>query len=156
MSNNFANYWAISKYLGFSLIATSSCNRTLVSVVPDAAPTALKGHPINSSSIHISWEGIPPSPFKEQLLGYRIKYRRRESLSFNEVNVTSNTTKAVLSRLDPMTKYEITVNGFNEVGHGPSGKVLVVRTLQSGKLAIMTSSVCCIYCRCTRVNFETA
>ena len=55
-----------------------------------------------------------------------------------------------------MTKYEITVNGFNEVGHGPSGKVLVVRTLQSGKLAIITSSLCCIYCRCTRVNLETA
>ena len=156
MLNNTTNYWPISEYLSFSLIATSSRNRTLVSPVPDAAPTWLKGHPMNSSSIHISWEGIPPSPFKEKLLGYRIKYRRHENLSFNEVSVTSNVTKALLSRLDPMRKYEITVNGFNEVGHGPSGKFLVVRTLQSGKLAIMTSSLCCIYCRCTRVNLETA
>ena len=155
MSKNTANYWPISEYLGFSLIATSSRNRSFVSPVP-GAPTWLKGHPINSSSIHISWEGIPSSPFKEKLLGYRIKYRRHENLSFNEVNVTSNASKAVLSRLDPMTKYEITVNGFNEVGHGPSGKVLVVRTLQSGKLAIMTSSFRCIFCRCTRVNLETA
>ena len=132
---------AVSEIVGFRFIVTSSFNHTLFSPVPDAAPTFLKGHPINSSTIHISWERITPSPFKEQLLGYRIKYRRRESMSYSEVNVTSNITEAVLSRLDPMTKYEITVNGFNEVGHGPSGKVLVVRTVESGKLVIMTSSL---------------
>ena len=44
-----------------------------------------------------------------------------------------------------MTKYEITVNGFNEVGHGPSGNVFLVRTLQTGKFLIMSSSSCCIF-----------
>ena len=88
---------------------------------------------------------MPPSTFKEKLLGYRIRYRRRGSLSYNDANVTSSKTEAVLRRLDPMTKYEITVNGFNEVGHGPSGNVFLVRTLQTGKFLIMSSSSCCIF-----------
>lgn len=67
------------------------------------------------------------------MLGYRIKYRRLGSLLYNEVNVTNNVTETVMTRLDVETGYEVKVNGFNEIGHGPPGKVFVVRTLQPGK-----------------------
>ena len=77
---------------------------------------------------------MAPSSHKEQLLGYRIKYRRLGSQVYNEMNVTSNVTEAVVRRLDYQTKYEFKVNGFNEIGHGPPGKVMVVKTLQLGKL----------------------
>ena len=54
---------------------------------------------------------------------------------YNEVNVTSNFTEAVFKGV-PHTIYEIEVNGFNEIGHGPTSKVLVVKTLSFGKLEV--------------------
>jgi len=106
---------------------------TFDSSVPKEGPASIRGYPLNSTAIHISWKSIPSSSHKEQLLGYRIKYRRLGSLLYSEVNVTSNITEAVVNRLAPQIGYEIKVNGFNEIGHGPPGEDLVVKTLQSGK-----------------------
>ncbi|XP_078383586.1 uncharacterized protein LOC144666105 isoform X1 [Oculina patagonica] len=103
--------------------------------VPEEAPAFLQGYPLNATSVHVSWKSLPPSRHKEQLLGYRVKYRPVGSLRYNEVNVTSNLTEAVLEVV-PETKYEIKVNGFNEIGQGPSSKVLVVKTLSFGEITI--------------------
>ena len=97
------------------------------------APAFLRGYPLNSTAIRISWKSLPPSRYKEQLLGYRVKYRRFESEMYQEINVTRNSTEAVLKGV-PQTKYNIEVNGFNEIGHGPSSKVLVIKTLSPGEL----------------------
>lgn len=113
-----------------------------ISPVPEEAPAFLQGYPLTATSIHVSWKGLPPSRHKEQLLGYRVKYRPVGSKRYNEVNVTSNFTEAVLEVV-PETKYEIEVNGFNEIGQGPSGKVLVVKTLSFGKLEFTSSSSSC-------------
>ena len=43
---------------------------TFVPPVPEESPTFLRGYPLNSTAIHISWNGLPPSRHKEQLLGY--------------------------------------------------------------------------------------
>ena len=69
----------------------------------------------------------------KQLLGYRIQYRRLGSQLYSELNITSNITETVISTLDFQTTYEIKVNGFNEIGHGPPGIILVVKTFQEGK-----------------------
>ncbi|KAJ7382831.1 hypothetical protein OS493_032466, partial [Desmophyllum pertusum] len=108
--------------------------------VPEEAPAFLTGYPLNSTAIHISWQSLPPSRYKEQLLGYRVKYRSLGSQMYNEVNVTSNFTEAVFKGV-PHTIYEIEVNGFNEIGHGPTSKVLVVKTLSFGEVTV-------------RVNFQ--
>ena len=108
--------------------------------VPEEAPTFLTGHPLNSTAIHISWESLPPSRYKEQLLGYRVKYRRLGSQLYKEENIASNFTEAVVIKLDTQTRYEIEVNGFNEIGHGPISKILVVKTLSFGKLERSRSS----------------
>ena len=39
----------------------------------------------------------------------------------------------MISGLYFLTSYEFKVNGFNEVGHGPPGNLIVVQTLQKGK-----------------------
>ena len=49
------------------------------------------------------------------------------------MNVTSNFTEAFLKAF-PQTKYEIEVNGFNEIGHGPASEVLRVKSLAIGRL----------------------
>ena len=49
------------------------------------------------------------------------------------MNVTSNVTEAVINRLPSTTRYQIKVNGFNKVGHGPTSKVLELKTLTAGK-----------------------
>ena len=103
------------------------------SPVPSDGPSFLRGYPLNSTAIHISWERIPPLPHNEKLLGYRIRYRRLGSQLYIEKNVSSNSTEVVISRLDYRTSYEIKVNGFNEVGHGPPGNLITVQTLQNGK-----------------------
>ncbi len=80
----------------------------------------------------MSWKGLPPSRHKEKLLGYRVKYRRLRSQVDKEISITSNFTEAVITRLDAQTEYEIEVNGFNKIGHGPSSKILVIKTASSG------------------------
>ncbi len=107
-----------------------------VSPVPEKAPTMLRGYPLNSTAIHISWNSLPPSHYKEQLLGYRVRYRRVDSQRFTEANTTSNLTDIVVIRLAAQTRYEIEVNGFNENGHGPISKTFVIKTLPFGKLEI--------------------
>ncbi|XP_078383581.1 uncharacterized protein LOC144666103 isoform X2 [Oculina patagonica] len=104
--------------------------------VPEQAPTFLKGYPLNSTAIHVSWKSLPPSRHKEQLLGYRVKYRRLRSQVDKQMSITSNFTETVITRLDAQTKYEIEVNGFNEIGHGPSSKILVVKTASSGEVTV--------------------
>ena len=107
---------------------------TSISLVPEEAPSSLKGYPLNSTAIHISWKSLPSSRHKEQLLGYRVKYRRLDFKTYKEINITSNITETVLTRLVAQTEYEIQVSGFNEIGHGPAGRVLVVKTVSVGTL----------------------
>ena len=44
-------------------------------LVPEEAPNFIKGRPLNSNAILISWNNVPPSRPKEKLLGYGIRYR---------------------------------------------------------------------------------
>ena len=106
---------------------------TFVSPVPEESPTFLRGYPLNSTAIHISWNGLPPSRHKEQLLGYRVRYRRVGSQLYEEENTASNMTEIVVLNLAAQTKYEIEINGFNEIGHGPISKILVTKTLSYGE-----------------------
>lgn len=105
------------------------------SSVPEGAPTSLQGYPINATAIQLAWEGIPPnlSSYKEKLLGYRIRYRPLGSRGYSGLNVSHNVTETVIKRLVPHTGYEIKVNGFNVIGYGPTSKVLIIKTLPSGK-----------------------
>ena len=106
---------------------------TFVSPVPEESPTFLRGYPLNSTAIHISWNDLPPSRHKEQLLGYRVRYRRVGSQLYEEENTASNMTEIVVLNLTAQTKYEIEINGFNEIGHGPISKILVIKTLSYGE-----------------------
>ena len=106
---------------------------TFVSPVPEESPTFLRGYPLNATAIHISWNGLPPSRHKEQLLGYRVRYRPPDSLVYEEANTTSNMTEIVVHNLVAEVKYEIEINGFNEIGHGPTSKILAIKTLSYGE-----------------------
>ncbi|XP_020619347.1 angiopoietin-1 receptor-like isoform X3 [Orbicella faveolata] len=94
----------------------------------------LRSYPLNSTAIHISWNGLHPSRHKEQLLGYRVRYRRLGSLLYEEANTTSNVTEIVVLNLVAQTKYEIEINGFNEIGHGPTSMIRVIKTLSHGEI----------------------
>ena len=110
------------------------CN--FVPSVPEKAPTSLRGYVLNSTAIQISWNSLPPSRSKEQLLGYRVRYRRAASQMYKEANTTSNLTEIILIGLGAQSTYEIKVNGFNEIGYGPSSQTLVMKTFSLGKLEI--------------------
>ena len=109
-----------------------------ISLVPEEAPSSLKGYPLNSTAIRISWKSLPPSRHKEQLLGYRIKYRLLASQTYKEVNISSNFTKTVLTSLVAQTEYEIQVNGFNEIGHGPASRFFL-KTVSVGMLESLSA-----------------
>ncbi|KAL9962079.1 hypothetical protein ACROYT_G031149 [Oculina patagonica] len=104
--------------------------------VPKKAPTMLRGYPLNSTAIHISWNSLPPSRYKEQLLGYRVRYRSVGSQKFTEATITSNLTEIVVIGLAAQTRYEIEVNGFNENGYGPISETFVIKTLSFGEVII--------------------
>ena len=72
--------------------------------VPEEAPTFLRGHPLNSTAILISWKGIPPSRHEEKLLGYRIRYRSKGSELYYEANTTSNLTQDAKKDMVEMQK----------------------------------------------------
>jgi len=103
---------------------------------PEESPSFLRGYPLNSTAIHISWSGLPPSRHTEKLLGYRVRYRRLGSLLYKEVNTTCNVTEVVVLNLVAQTTYEIKINGFNENGDGPTSKILVVKTSSLGEVSI--------------------
>ena len=109
----------------------------IVSPVPEESPTFLRGYTLNSTAIHISWNSLPPSRHKEKLLGYRVRYRPLGSLQHEEANTASNMTEIVILNLVAQTKYEIEINGFNEIGHGPTSKILVIKTLSYGESEII-------------------
>ena len=97
----------------------------------------------------------PPSRHEEQLLGYRVKYRRLDTQLYKQVNVTSNFTEAFL-KVVAQTRYEIEVSGFNEIGHGPASEVLHVKSLSIGTLEIFSSRLqrlsFCLRCVTDYVN----
>ena len=109
-----------------------------IRTVPEEAPAFLQGYPVNATLFRIFWKALPPSRHKEQLLGFRIKYRRLSTQLYKEVNITSNVTEAFV-KVVPHTGYEIEVNGFNEIGHGPASEVLHVKSLSTGGLEILSS-----------------
>ena len=104
-----------------------------VSSVPEESPTSLRGYPLNSTALHISWNSLPPSRHKEKVLGYRVRYRLLGSLLYEEANTASNMTEIAVLNLVAQTKYEIEINGFNEIGHGPTSKILAIKTLLYGE-----------------------
>ena len=106
------------------------------SPVPEKAPILLRSYPLNSVAIYISWNSLPPSRYKEQLLGYRVRYRSVGSQLYTEANTTSNLTEIVFTGLAAETRYEFKVNGFNENGHGPTSKTIVIKTWSFGKSEI--------------------
>ncbi|XP_078355367.1 uncharacterized protein LOC144639988, partial [Oculina patagonica] len=74
--------------------------------------------------------------YKEQLLGYRVRYRSVGSQKFTEATITSNLTEIVVNGLAAQTRYEIEVNGFNENGYGPISETFVIKTLSFGEVII--------------------
>lgn len=122
----------LARLFNIKLLIIWNWNSIFKPAVPEK-PEFLEGYPFNATTIYISWKSIRPSLHKEQLLGYRIQYRRLGSQLYSDLNVTSNFTETVISRLDFQTSYEVKVNGFNENGHGQPGNILVVKTLQEGK-----------------------
>ena len=129
--------------INIKLLIVCNWNSIFVPAVPEN-PGFLEGYPFNSTTIHIFWKSIPPSLRKEQLLGYRIQYRRLGSQLYSDLNVTNNITETVIGRLDFQTSYEVKVNGFNENGHGEPGNILVVKTLQEGKYNSTDYSKLCL------------
>lgn len=62
-----------------------------------------------------------------------MRYRRLGSPLYEEANTASNMTEIVVLNLVAQTKYEIEINGFNEIGHGRTSKILVINTLPYGE-----------------------
>jgi len=70
-----------------------------------------------------------------------VRYRRLGSPLYEEANTASNMTEIVVLNLVAQTKYEIEINGFNEIGHGPTSKIVVIKTLSYGKSEMIALSL---------------
>ena len=53
------------------------------------------------------------------------------------MNTASNVTEVVVLNLVAQTTYEIEINGFNEIGDGPTSKIFVIKTLSYGRSEII-------------------
>ena len=62
--------------------------------------------------------------------------RRRETIPSvaDVITVTdAKTQKATLTRLKPVTNYQVIITAFNNGGEGPLSDVLVIETLEGGE-----------------------
>ncbi|GAN76345.1 fibronectin type III domain-containing protein [Acidisphaera rubrifaciens] len=93
-----------------------------VGVLP-GAPTAVAAGTVTAGSVALGWT----APVSGQATGYIVQYRVTGTLSWSQM--TTSGTAAVVSGLNPATRYDIEVIASNATGTGPASGLMQVTTL---------------------------
>ena len=107
--------------------------------VPSGHPEDVRGQPIDSRTIKITWSPPHPSQQNGDLLGYKVLYVREDSPlgpgGAPEINVLPSEHSATISNLDKWTEYKVWVKAYTRVGDGPLSPVIIVLTDEDGMSA---------------------
>ena len=91
------------------------------------------------TSITVKWQ--QPSSQPGQLSGYVIKYKQRDGMNYNYMNIHHSLSQAEISDLKANTAYEICVAAFFMIsGVGPYSEELIVETKTGKCWNLMCSS----------------
>ena len=95
----------------------------LYTLVPSSPPPNVTAFNTSSTSIRVTWQGIPMGRIHGRLLGYSITYRGVGNHIELVKLVSTCFEHANLTRLSKYTRYEISVAGFTREGHGNRSNV---------------------------------
>ena len=82
---------------------------------PSGFPTKVNLVFVNVSAIDISWEDIPCTQKKGEILGYIVAY----SVGGSETNLMVKQRRVTITGLKPLSKYSVKVAAVNSNGTGP-------------------------------------
>ena len=104
--------------------------------VPSQAPVRFLVNATTSTSIRASWQ-LPPAGSRNGIIvGYKLLYKKRGSVSSPTILLVSSgasTLTETVTGLEKYTEYEFQVLAFTSVGDGPKSSVKVERTKEDGK-----------------------
>ncbi|KAK9889197.1 hypothetical protein WA026_004476 [Henosepilachna vigintioctopunctata] len=102
--------------------------------MPQAAPQLVFARSFNSTALNVTWQPIPQDreTIKGKLIGYRIKYWKKDTPEQNSVYYLSRTTRpwALIVGLQPDTYYVVKCMAFNGAGEGPESEKFIERTFR--------------------------
>lgn len=106
--------------------------------VPQVAPNQVSARAFNSTALNVTW--LPMDLSRQQmrgkLIGYRIKYWRRQDSEDASVFYLSRSTNnaALIVGLMPDTYYWVRVMAYNGAGEGPQSERFLERTYKKAPL----------------------
>ena len=104
--------------------------------VPSAPPPDLRGHAVDSHTIKVLWDPLPPEKQNGVLLGYTVLYAAADSglgiTEANEVATPAQETSVMISDLEKYMEYNVWVSAFTRQGNGPRSQVMVIQTDEDG------------------------
>ena len=93
---------------------------------PTAPPAYVTFDAPTSTSLLVSWRGVPLAHRNEAILGYRVIYHKVDNGSVvNMLNVSTDTMYVIIDKLEKSSNYCISVLGYNAVGDGPASKDII-------------------------------
>ncbi|CAB4066316.1 unnamed protein product [Lepeophtheirus salmonis] len=103
--------------------------------LPQVAPTRVGARPFNSTAIRVTWLPISNNrdKIRGKLIGYRIKYWRRELEEISESQYLLSRSldpEAFIIGLIPNTYYWVRVMAYNSAGPGPESERFLERTFK--------------------------
>ena len=103
-----------------------------LSTVPSGPVVDISGYAASSHSIKLMWS--PPLAEKHNgiIVGYVINVTVLENN--DTYSLVSQTSSALLSTLKPYRTYTFAIAARTVIGVGPTGKLLTIKTPQTGKL----------------------
>ena len=120
----------------------------MICPVSDQPPTNLTAHKTSSTSIHITWNLIPPHEKYIATKAYHVTMARAGHSSDTEpleaiLGACVNDTNMTLhwTNLRKYTAYRITVAGVTDRGFGKASEEITVLTDEDGKNDITTTCV---------------
>ncbi|XP_042239978.1 contactin-like isoform X2 [Homarus americanus] len=100
--------------------------------MPQVQPTEVSAFAHNATSLNVTWQPIHPTRdnIRGKLVGYRIKYWRREDNETDHIIKLQRGTKphGLIVGLIPNTFYWVRVMAYNQAGSGPESERFLERT----------------------------
>ena len=101
---------------------------TLFILEPSAAPLNARGHNTSSTSILVTWDGVPAADKNGIITSYNITYHSLTENHRNSTTVDHQDRQVTLMGLREFVKYSITVLASTVKGNGPESGPVIIST----------------------------
>lgn len=110
------------------------------------SPLNVRATSITSTTIHVTWEEVPPIDRNGIITTYEVLYEPLETFDIL-MSLTVNTTNLslLLVELHPFVSYNISLRAYTSIGSGPYSESILERTQEDR----MSNSICVMYCTFT-------